>query len=373
MLLRMKKLLLASALLSVSAAQVAAQLLAPDTEAKAKCAKYLQTPMPPEASYVAVPTDFPLCDSMALFYGTWKTDPNFQAAAACAWQERAFNLSEKGKPPDDPNTPIPFSQIYGGSAILVNIYADGLSVQRNVPLALRFACEADRYEFPGDLDGAIKALEDLSNKPAPRSKKDYFKMCDFQGSTPTAAVCALWDEEAANDNRNQAIKALTRKWSRTQFSALSQLRNAAELYYHEHAGNELSTAGTARAVEAVEELGTFRDTFQASLCSFEKGNVPKASSADFTKSDALLNRVYRLAIAYAERHKTEYGAIQPEGIRDAERSWLKYRDAWVDFAQLRYPNVSADSWRTMLTNDRIAVVKDIACETGFDDLPCDLH
>lgn len=297
--------------------------------------------------------------------------PNFRAAATCAWQERAFNLSEKGRPPDDPNTPIPFSQIYGGSAILVNIYANGLSVQRNIPQALHLACEADQYGFPGDHDGAIKALEDLTSKPVPQSKKDYFKMCDFQGSSPTAAVCANWDEEAANDDRDRAIKALTRNWSPSQLSAFSQLRIAAEFYYHQHAGNELNTAGTDRDVEAIETLGALRDNFHASLASFERGNLPKGSAKDFAEADKELNLLYRKAMANAEERKSEYGSLQPQRVREAERSWIKYRDAWVAFAKLHYPLVSADSWLTLLTKGRINILKNTLCEIGNSDEPCD--
>ncbi|MGA9068802.1 MAG: lysozyme inhibitor LprI family protein [Terracidiphilus sp.] len=367
----MRKFSLAAALLLIFTTQLAAQLPGPSSEFQAKCAKYLQTPLPTDVSDIAVPNDFPECDSMALYYGTWETSQNFQAAASCAWQERAFNLSEKGKPTDAPNTPIPFSQIYGGSAILVNIYANGLSVPRSIPLALRFACETDIYEWPGGLDDAIEALENLNGKPVPQSKKDYFKMCDFQGSTPTVAACANWSEEAANEDRNRAIKALTRKWNPSQISAFSQLRIAAEFYYHRHAGTELNNAGTARAVEAIGELDRFRDIFLASLTSFERNNFPKGSANDFTKSDKKLNILYRKTLANAESNKDEYGTPKPEGIHTTQRAWLKYRDAWITFAKLRYPSVSADSWLTLLTNDRIAILNDTACEIGIDDPSCE--
>jgi uncharacterized protein YecT (DUF1311 family) len=364
MLLGMKWLWLPLFLSVITIARLPGQLADADDDIKAKCSTYLRTPVPIGASNLAVRDGFPDCDSVALYYGNWKTPPNFRAAAVCAWKERAFNLSEKGQPPTDANTPVPFSQIYGGSAILVNIYANGLGVKRNIPLALRFTCEAYRYESPGDVGGAIRALEDLENKPVPQSKKDYFKMCDFQGSTPTSGSCANWDEWATNEERNRTLMALTKEWGPTQLSALAQLRIAAEAYYYDHAGNELNTAGTARAIEAIEELGTYREAFGALIASAEKGGLPKVSRADLIKTEAVLNRDYRQVLANAGKHKSEYGAVQPEGIRETERAWLRYRDAWVAFAKLRYPSVRAESWLTLLTKDRIVTLQSTLNEIG---------
>ena len=46
------------------------------------------------------------------------------------------------------------------------------------------------------------------------------------------------------------------------------------------------------------------------------------------------------------------GTIRPEGIRDTERVWIRYRDAWVAFGAKRYPSVPADAWRTWATTER---------------------
>jgi len=42
-----------------------------------------------------------------------------------------------------------------------------------------------------------------------------------------------------------------------------------------------------------------------------------------------------------------------EPIRMAERAWIVYRDAWVRFAKVRWPEVSEDSWLTFLSEERV--------------------
>jgi hypothetical protein len=39
--------------------------------------------------------------------------------------------------------------------------------------------------------------------------------------------------------------------------------------------------------------------------------------------------------------------------------WMRYREAWVQFGKVKFPSVTADSWRTWLTRERIAMWKDI--------------
>ena len=56
----------------------------------------------------------------------------------------------------------------------------------------------------------------------------------------------------------------------------------------------------------------------------------------------------------------EYGTIQSEGVRETERLWLRYRDAWVAFAAARYPDTAADTWRAWLSRARARALSEIA-------------
>jgi hypothetical protein len=50
------------------------------------------------------------------------------------------------------------------------------------------------------------------------------------------------------------------------------------------------------------------------------------------------------------------GQIQREVIQTAERAeraWLRYRDAWVAFARMHYPNTDSNAWLALLAKNRI--------------------
>ena len=49
--------------------------------------------------------------------------------------------------------------------------------------------------------------------------------------------------------------------------------------------------------------------------------------------------------------------MQKDGIRDAQRAWLRYRDAFLAFAALRYPQVTRDSLSAWLTEKRTKMLE----------------
>jgi uncharacterized protein YecT (DUF1311 family) len=115
---------------------------------------------------------------------------------------------------------------------------------------------------------------------------------------------------------------------------------------------------------------SLRDDFLAALRSFEQGNLPKSTAEAAHEADQGLNAAYGKVMQGAAVHKADYGAVQPDGIRNAERAWLKYRDAWLTFAKLRYPDVASESWLTLLTNDRTSILDGSFCDMDDEDKPC---
>jgi hypothetical protein len=49
--------------------------------------------------------------------------------------------------------------------------------------------------------------------------------------------------------------------------------------------------------------------------------------------------------------------VTKDGIRDAQRKWVAYRDAWTAFAARRYPKRSADEWKAWITSVRVEQLK----------------
>ena len=79
---------------------------------------------------------------------------------------------------------------------------------------------------------------------------------------------------------------------------------------------------------------------------------------EFTKADAQLNAIYS-KVQSGPNEPIEFTTITPGGIKIAQRAWLHYREAWVKFGEVKYPAVSADSWRTWLTQERVQRLKEL--------------
>ena len=113
----------------------------------------------------------------------------------------------------------------------------------------------------------------------------------------------------------------------------------------------------------IDAESSLKDDFLEAVTAFESGKLPHTSAIESAKADEALNLAYRENLQIADIHKTEYGAIQPDGIRQAERAWLKYRDAWLEFAAMRYPAVARNAWLQLLTADRTLILSGKSCGT----------
>jgi hypothetical protein len=67
-------------------------------------------------------------------------------------------------------------------------------------------------------------------------------------------------------------------------------------------------------------------------------------------------RARRRAVSHKPPFET---TIRPDGIRNTERIWIRYRDEWVRFGALHYPRVDGDSWKTWVTLARVKLLEAI--------------
>jgi uncharacterized protein YecT (DUF1311 family) len=358
MLLHMKLGALVAFLIAISALRLAAQLELADSATQNKCKQYVATPLPPEAAQVPTPKVWPDCNSYRLYSGIG-TKADYAAARRCAWSERVAQQAGL-----EPRHTI--ASVFGGSAMLTVLYTNGEGVPKDKALALRFACEADGAA--AEISYRLKDIEARFAKTAATKKK--FDFCDDITSGFMQGFCAAYGSEFADQQRIAAVRAFSARMSQAQREVFDQLNKLQKEYAHAHADGEVDTSGTARAMNEIDAEDSLRDDFLAALRSFESGKLPTGSAAAYKDTDAELNLTYGKEMNNAEEHKSEYGAVQPEGIRAAERTWLKYRDAWVEFAKLRYPHMAPEIWLTLLTKDRISVLNGSFCDMDAEDGPC---
>jgi uncharacterized protein YecT (DUF1311 family) len=282
------------------------------------------------------------CDSQSLYYADGGK-PDYVDARLCAYLER-----ENGD-----------QLVFGGSSVLLMIYANGYGVARNLGLAKKFACET--AGAPAELDGRLEHLDAMAKTPG---KTEPFDLCDDVTSGYMMGFCASRAADAAKVDRDKRVVALTAAWSAGHRAAFANVRAAADAYFEAAVDGEVDMSGTARGAMAVGARESLEGALVDALTAFEQGALPRGDAAAFAAADKALNATYAATI---KRYKTDSaegiaGTVTPDGIRDAERAWIRYRDAWVAFGAQKYPKVPADAWRTYFTQEREKALKELLGE-----------
>jgi len=311
----------------------------------ADCAAYASVPLPAEAEKASAPKVFPGCASYRSYRGIGRA-VNYAEARACAWQERLAQQAKLAQNPDQPT-----SWVVGGSLILADIYVNGAGVQRNVPLAMRFACEAEESMATS----ALPAIEKRAT-----GSHESFEFCDYATTTFSATFCGGYTSEIKDDRRGRRENTLKSSMAPEQQAAFTKLLATRDAYLTAHA-QEVDQGGSGRNLRTLHSQEILSNLFQAELARYERKQWPALSANQIATSDALLQREYEKKIQglHARTQEATYeGAVTADGLSSAEKAWDAYRDAWVAFARVRYP-AAVDSIRAQITLDRYRLVKTI--------------
>jgi len=284
------------------------------------------------------------CDAQALYDGNGGR-PDYVRARECAYLQRpgtAQAARSQG------------GFAFAGPAILMMVYANGLGVPRNLPLATKFACEAGGA--PPEIDGRLEHLRKLADAPAPGRR---FDVCDDITSGYMGGLCAARQSDRAEAARDAVIDRIVAGYDVDQRRAFTDLRKAAGAFFDAQASNEVDLGGTARAAFEIQQEDDDWDSFVAHLRQLEADGIPAANAAQARHADAVLNDTYRRVLANPELRFTApgsaftgMGTINANGIRQAQRRWLAYRDAWLRFAAVRRPDVERSAVLAWLSGQR---------------------
>lgn len=331
--------LLAASLLAGSAQR-------PQQDADELCARYASVPLPAEAANVRTPNGPPACASYRSYKGIGRP-VDYAAARACAWQERLAQQADLGQ-----NGKEPTAWVVGGSLILADLYANGAGVERNVPLAMRFACEFDKR--------AVPYAQQRLQEPAAAGKP--FELCDDASTTFTGNFCMEYQGEIRYDRRHRSEVALEAGMAATQRAAFRRLLKARDRYISTH-DSELDQSGTIHTMRNMGSEEILASLFQAELHQFERKQFPRLSAGRRAAIDADLQREYQVTLgalnarAPADTYEGAV-AVTAEGVTKVQHTWLPFRDAWTDFARARYPH-AAGAIRALITQDRVRLLKTI--------------
>ena len=274
------------------------------------------------------------CDSEALYYGE-KLPVDYAKARQCAL------IEAQG---DDETA-------FAGSTILMQIYANGRGVARDLDLATAYACQVDGSAF--DVDARIRRLQAIKSKPA------AFDYCDGVSSDWSIAQCMARDSRAAAVRRDARIAALIGRLPRPARAAYPPLQAALNAFVEAHGHTEFDDAGTSGDFLAIGEEDSIRDQFEKDLRRLAGGDWPGATAADVRAADTALNASYRKALADSAKADLDYQTGKAGKLRAAQRAWIAYRDTYVRFAALAAPGLSVDAVTARLTRLRTAQLDDM--------------
>jgi hypothetical protein len=267
------------------------------------------------------------CSSEDLYYGiTRPADP--EKARKCAYVEL-----DQGD-----------EKVFGGSSMLMTIYANGRGANRNFDLAIKFACSLEGA--PAEMEGRI---ENLTGKKKTGWKGNNFSLCDDITSGFMEGHCEAHRERFKEAERKRKTEALIANWSGADRKAFERLRKAADAYFGLRSDAEVDLSGTGRGAFEIEERRSLENDFLALIESLERGKFLFSSKKQLAQADGKLNAVYQ---RIQKNPDFAYGTVTREGIKKTQRAWIAYRDAWVAFAAGKYTAVSPESIKTRLTQKR---------------------
>lgn len=239
-------------------------------------------------------------------------------------------------------------------AVLMMLYANGFGVSKNVNLAIKYACKIGGA--PAEVESRIPHLASMSED----SEHRIFDLCDDITSGYMQGFCTSFEERQNTRERNLRLTGITGKWSQLQKEAFNNLQNALSSFTKHVSDDETDASGTGRAAFMIEAEATEMELFVNDLDSFENGNTPRFTSQQFDGYDKRLNQLYKEIMrskSMREGSQLGYTTISKEGVKNSQRAWLKYRDAWVDFGHIKYPSVAPQSWKALLTERRIKTLE----------------
>ncbi|HEX6083795.1 MAG TPA: lysozyme inhibitor LprI family protein [Thermoanaerobaculia bacterium] len=219
---------------------------------------------------------------------------------------------------------------------LAEKYANGDGVKRDFDAAAYFLCKAEEEMAPAEFTGMTEHLQRMRAG----KEKEPLDFCEYVTSGYGMSYCAHRQYEKVMpelDRRLAPFPETVRK------PGLAFVRAESERI------GELSRGGTAYAAIALGAEMSAKEELVATLERFSKERAPSVSAAEAKRADAELNRVYR-------------ALERSDLLRDAQRAWIVYRDAFAAFYVERWRGAAAPEALqreivTQLTKERTSGVR----------------
>jgi uncharacterized protein YecT (DUF1311 family) len=250
---------------------------------------------------------------------------------------------------------------------LAIIFANGWGVKRDYDAATWYMCHAPEGMAPFEVWGMLGHIEEMRDG---RETKDL-TFCEHATSGRGQLFCAQLDsarQTAENEPRIAAIATSLAPPARSKFDAL---RQAAAKFADAESGLQAdgSLGGTGYAAIAVDAQSHVEALFVEHLTTYAKNRAPGVTDGQWKKVDRALNETYARTMKSVSCPlcNDQSGAGSRQALREAQRAWIAWRDAWTAFYAARWEGVAPAATlereiRTALTQERVAELQKLDIE-----------
>jgi len=220
---------------------------------------------------------------------------------------------------------------------LAMIFANGWKVRRDYDAATYFICQAGDEMAPFEQWEMLGHVQRMRTAKAPKD----LDFCEYAESGRGTAWCASLNLDRQSFQAERRIAAIRKSLDPAAQKSLAQLEKAADSF--KEADAELQAADTrggtihTTMVLAAEKERT--GIFVSTLERFGQKRAAAASPEALKQADTALNAAYKAAMAKEDEACEGCGEGEKSGralLRDAQRVWIHYRDAWTAFYRLRW-------------------------------------
>lgn len=216
---------------------------------------------------------------------------------------------------------------------LAEYFANGEGGTPDFGAAIHFICRANGLadaETWGMLQHVLHMERGATDEP--------LDFCGHATSRDGGIICAGRREQKEGAELQARYEAVLEKYGKP----VEVLRAAADAFIQAdvHWQEETMREGTIYAYIGTHLSLDHERTFVELLETFSEQRADAASAQDFKRADAELNETYRKRVAFITPCDPEFqscsGPTEQENLRDAQRAWIRYRDAWIAYYQQRW-------------------------------------
>lgn len=239
-------------------------------------------------------------------------------------------------------------------AVLMMLYANGFGVQQDTDIAIHHACKLE-FITKAEMESRIAHLSE------PQPAGAVFDQCDDITSGYMGSVCAGIRERQAERIRKARLDRHAAALPPSARRALTQLHAAADRYA---AAAETNMQGTAAPGLAIAREGKLQEQFAQTLARVLDKGLPAASPQDLVRIDRELNAAYKTLMSpvpseAGRPERVGESTITRTEVREAERRWIAYRDAFLAFRAQLPSGARREAIGVELTRQRLAELKAI--------------